>query len=160
LSARFQGGRHQLAKGSNPAFLRLCLQRVRACFFCTGAAAVLSACGGSSYTAHPITLSVSLSNPTVTLSQDSSVSIPVVVVAPTETVTFTIQGLPAGVTQSYKESESNPSGLLTLYANASTKPGTYQSMMVVGSSGQTAAQVFTLVITAMNKGQEDSLLSP
>jgi hypothetical protein len=76
------------------------------------------------------------------------VNVPVTIVAPTETATFTISGLPAGVSESYKESESNPSGLLTLVANSSTKPGTYMPVITVGSSGQTASVAFTLVISA------------
>lgn len=96
----------------------------------------------------PITLTVSLSNPTVTLPAGSSVNVPVVVIAPTETVTFAISDLPAGVVGTYKESESNPSGLLTLKANASTKPGSYKPIITVGTSGQTASLIFTLVVTA------------
>ncbi|HYK37724.1 hypothetical protein [Alloacidobacterium sp.] len=88
------------------------------------------------------------------LSPGSSISVPVVVVAPTETVTFAISGLPAGVAESYKESESNPSGLLTLTAGAATKSGTYQPTIIVGSSGQTASFVFTLVITTVNASSE------
>jgi hypothetical protein len=72
----------------------------------------------------------------------------VIIVAPTETATFTIAGLPAGVSYSYEESESNPSGLLTLIANSTTVPGTYMPKVTVGSSGQTASVVFTLLITA------------
>lgn len=106
----------------------------------------------------PVTLSVSLSNPTITLSPGNSVSVPVVVVAPTETVTFAIDGLPAGVAESYKESESNPSGLLTLTAGASAKPGTYQPTIIVGSSGQTASFAFTLVVVTMSGGVEGPAL--
>lgn len=94
----------------------------------------------------PITLSVSLSNPTITMSPGSSVGVPVMVVAPTETVLLTINGLPAGVSENYKESESNPSGLLTLNANASTQPGTYKPTIVVTTSGHSASFVFTLVV--------------
>jgi hypothetical protein len=81
----------------------------------------------------------------------TAVNIPVTIVAPTETATFTISGLPAGVSESYKESESNPSGLLTLIANSTTKPGTYMPTITVGSSGQTASVAFTLVISAPPK---------
>jgi hypothetical protein len=84
------------------------------------------------------------------MSPGSSVSVPVTIVAPTETVIFTITSLPAGVSQNYKESESNPSGLLTLQANSLTKPGTYKPTIVVSTSGQTASLVFTLVVTAMS----------
>jgi hypothetical protein len=55
------------------------------------------------------------------------------------------------VSENYKESESNPSGLLTLIANASTVPGTYMPKITVGSSGQTASVVFVLVISAPPK---------
>jgi len=106
------------------------------------------ACGGGQYTPPAFTLSVSLSNQTITMSPNSSVSVPVVIVAPTETVLFTINNLPYGVDQTYKESESNPSGLLTLHANALAKPGSYSPTIVVSTSGRSASLVFTLVITA------------
>ncbi len=78
----------------------------------------LTGCGGGSYTPPPINLSVSVNNTTVTVPPNGMpVNVPVTIVAPTETATFTIAGLPAGVSESYKESESNPSGLLTLIAN-------------------------------------------
>jgi hypothetical protein len=105
-------------------------------------------CGGGTFSPPPINLSVSVNNATVTVPPNgTAVNVPVTIVAPTETATFTISGLPAGVTESYKESESNPSGLLTLVANSSTKPGTYMPTITVGSSGQTASVVFTLVIS-------------
>jgi len=85
------------------------------------------------------------------LPQGGTVYAPVVIVAPTETASFAISGLPAGVNQSYKESESNPSGLLTLTASTATRVGAYMPTITVGSSGQTASVVFTLVITAPGK---------
>ncbi len=110
---------------------------------------VLAGCGGAGYTPAAITLSVSLSNKVITLQANGmSLNIPVTIVAPTETATFTIQGLPAGVSESYKESESNPSGLLTLTASPSTTPGTYTPTIIVGSSGQSASLNFTLIVTA------------
>lgn len=141
-----------MAKDSMPAFFRFGSRPFWACVLSLGILINLSACGSSQNTPPPVTLSVSLSNPIVTLAAGSSVSVPVVVVAPTETVTFTISSLPAGVTQSYKESESNPSGLLTLAAGPSTQPGTYKPTIVVASSGQTASFTFTLVITAVSAG--------
>lgn len=109
-----------------------------------------SGCGGSNSGSPPqIVLSVSLSNPTVTVVRGGAPAlVPVTIMAPTETVTFSISGLPAGVTQSYKESESNPSGLLTLAASSVTDTGTYMPKIVVGSSGQTASVVFTLIVAA------------
>jgi hypothetical protein len=113
----------------------------------------LTACGGgTSFAPPPINLSVSVNNTMVVVPANSTaVNIAVTIVAPTETATFTITGLPAGVSENYKESESNPSGLLTLIANASTVPGTYMPTITVGSSGQTASVVFVLVISAPPK---------
>lgn len=114
---------------------------------------MLASCaGGTSFSPPPINLSVSVNDTTVVVPPNGTpVNVPVVIVAPTETATFTISGLPAGVTENYKESESNPSGLLTLVANSSTKPGTYMPIITVGSSGQTASVAFTLVISSPPK---------
>jgi hypothetical protein len=108
----------------------------------------LAGCGGSSDMIAPVVLTVSLSNATIDLAQGGTALAPVIVNAPTEAVTFTITGLPAGVSQVYKESESNPSGLLTLTANTAAPIGSYKPTIVVGSSGQTASFAFTLVVTA------------
>ena len=114
-----------------------------------GTILILSSCGGGQYTPAPITLSVSLNNKVITLQANGMpLNISVTIVAPTETATFTIKGLPPGVSESYKESESNPSGLLTLTASPSTDPGTYTPTIIVGSSGQSASLGFTLVVTA------------
>jgi hypothetical protein len=108
--------------------------------------------GGTSFSLPPIVLSVSVNGTTVVVPPNgTAVNIPVTIVAPTESATFTISGLPAGVSDTYKESESNPSGLLTLVANSTTKPGTYMPTITVGSSGQTASVAFTLVISAAPK---------
>jgi hypothetical protein len=129
-----------------------------------GLVLVLISCGGgTSFSPPPITLSVSINNTTVVVPPNGTpVNVPVVIVAPTETATFTISGLPAGVTDNYKESESNPSGLLTLIANSSTVPGTYMPTITVGSSGQTASVVFVLVISAPPKpaGAKSRIVEP
>lgn len=110
----------------------------------------IGGCGGHSNTPQPIVLSVNLSISSITVRQGgAAVLVPITVVAPTETVTFTITGLPPGVTQSYKESESNPSGLLTLTASSNATVGTTTPVITVGSSGQTATTSFTLVVAAM-----------
>jgi hypothetical protein len=111
-----------------------------------------SGCGArSSNVPPPIVLSVSLSNSTIVVTQGGPpVYVPVIIDAPTETATFTITGLPGGVSESYRESESNPSGQLTMMANAKAPLGTYKPTITVGSSGQTASLVFTLVISAAN----------
>jgi hypothetical protein len=119
---------------------------------------LMMGCGGSTqFTPPPVHLSVSLSNTTVVVpAGGAAVNVPVVIVAPTETASLTITGLPAGVMENYRESESNPSGLLTLVANSATKPGTYMPTITVGSSNQTASLAFTLVITSAAKAANDS----
>jgi hypothetical protein len=126
------------------------------CSSLLGAAVLLSvtSCGGgkTSFSPPPINLSVSVNNATITVPPNNmAVYVQVVIVAPTETATFTIAGLPAGVSFNYRESESSPSGLLTLMANPSTMPGTYMPLITVGTLGQTASTVFTLVVTAPAK---------
>jgi hypothetical protein len=108
--------------------------------------------GGTSFSPPPINLSVSVNNATITVpANNMAVNVPVIIVAPTETATLTITGLPAGMSFNYRESESNPSGLLTLIAIPSTIPGTYRPQITVGTLGQTASVVFMLVITAPTK---------
>jgi hypothetical protein len=114
----------------------------------------LTGCGGgkTGFSPPPINLSVSVNDATITVpANNMAVNVQVVIVAPTETATFTITGLPAGMSFNYKESESNPSGLLTLMAIPSTMPGTYMPQITVGTLGQTASVVFTLVVTAPAK---------
>jgi hypothetical protein len=111
---------------------------------------VLTGCGArDAFSPPPIDLSVSLSNTTIVVPRGGMpVNVPVEIVAPTETAALTICCLPQGVSESYKESESNPSGILTLAANSSSVPGTYMPTITVGTSGQTASLVFTLIISA------------
>jgi hypothetical protein len=113
----------------------------------------LTGCGGgTSFSPPPINLSVSVNNATITVPANGmAVNVPVTIVAPTETATFTITGLPGGMSFDYRESESNPSGLLTLMAIPSTMPGTYRPQITVGTLGQTASVIFTLVVTAPAK---------
>jgi hypothetical protein len=114
----------------------------------------LTGCGGgkTSFSPPPINLSVSVNNATITVPpNDMAVYVQVVIVAPTETATLNIAGLPAGVSFIYRESESSPSGLLTLMATPSTMPGTYMPQITVGTLGQTASVLFTLVVTAPAK---------
>jgi hypothetical protein len=113
---------------------------------------LISCGGGTSFSPPPVNLSVSVNNNTITVPANGmAVSVPVVIVAPTETATLTVTGLPAGISFNYKESESNPSGLLTLMAIPSTMPGTYMPQITIGTLGQTASVLFTLVVTAPAK---------
>ena len=113
----------------------------------------ISGCGGShSMTTPPIVLSVTISeNPIPITAGGLPVYVSVLIDAPTETVSFAMMGLPGGVSESYKESESNPSGQLTLTANSSTPPGTYKCTVTVGSSGQMASTMVNLVVAPPSK---------
>jgi len=141
-----------MVRSSRPWITRLPLLRSRIGLASATFVLAVTGCGGGAFTPPPINLSVSVNNTTVVVPPNgTAVNVAVTIVAPTETATFTISGLPAGVSESYKESESNPSGLLTLVANSSTVPGTYMPQITVGSSGQTASVIFTLVISAPPK---------
>jgi hypothetical protein len=121
----------------------------------------LTGCGGrSADTPPPIQLSVTINNTTIQLpSNGVPVGVQVIIMAPTETATFSLIGLPAGVSWNYKESESNPSGLLTLTAATTTVAATYKPTITVGSSGQTASLVFTMVVSPPAKTSNSSLPS-
>ncbi len=122
---------------------------------------ILSGCGSSSsFMNPPIVLSVSL-NPTVPITSNNvPIGVQVTIMAPTETATFSIIGLPGGLSYSYKESESNPSGLLTLTAATTTVAGTYRPVITVGSSGQTATTSFALVVSAPTKSAVNLVENP
>ena len=123
-------------------------KRVFACL-CALRCAGAVGCGGShGYTNPPIVLAVSVDESPILIHQRATVYVPVMVMAPTETVTFAMNGLPAGVAASYRESESNPSGQLTLMANADAAVGTYSCTITVGSSGQMASSVVPLEVEA------------
>jgi hypothetical protein len=114
---------------------------------------ITAGCGShSGFTPQPIILSVSINNTTVQITSNAvPLGVPVTIMAPTETATFSMIGLPSGLSYSYKESESNPSGLLTLTAATTTVSGTYKPTITVGSSGQTASITFTMVVSAPAK---------
>ena len=103
-------------------------------------------------TVPPVVLSVTINeNPISITAGGAAVYVQVLIVAPTETASFAMMGLPAGVSETYKESESNPSGQLTLTATSATPPGTYKCTVTVGSSGQTASTMVNLVVAPPRK---------
>jgi hypothetical protein len=113
----------------------------------------LPGCGGKANNAPaPFPLSVTIGMPTLTIQQGGQPILqPITIMAPTETTTFVVSGLPAGVNATYKPSESNPSGLMTLTANASATIGSTMPVITVGTKGETATTTFTLVVTAAKK---------
>lgn len=114
-----------------------------------GALSIVNGCGGShSFMNPPIVLTVMVNESPVVIHPGQTIYVPIIIMAPTETVSFAINGLPGGISSSYKESESNPSGQLTLIANSSAQAGSYPCTITVGSSGQTASTAMALSVVA------------
>ncbi|MDE3200107.1 MAG: hypothetical protein KGN79_04230 [Acidobacteriota bacterium] len=116
------------------------------------AAITVCACGGNANAGmgamNPI--SVHLVTQTVTVVQGGpAVSVVITIDSPSETAVVQVGGLPAGVSVSYAASDTNPSGLLTLTANATAIKGTFMPTVTVLSAGQTAMTTFTLNVVAM-----------
>jgi hypothetical protein len=117
-----------------------------------GFCSVLPGCGGShAFAPPPVVLSVTVNESPIVISPGQTIYVPVLIMAPTETASFAIAGLPAGVSASYKESESNPSGQLTLIASSGAQVGSYRCTITVGSSGQTASTVVQLDVNMAAK---------
>ena len=109
----------------------------------------MGGCGGShAFTNPPIVLNITVSQSPIVIAPGQTIYVPIMIMSPTETVSFAIDGLPAGISSSYKESESNPSGQLTLIANSSTPIGSYRCTITVGALGQTTSTVVPLNVVA------------
>lgn len=112
------------------------------------AAWALTGCGGSG-SPMMLPISVTLSSPTVTVSQGGSpVQVHITIQSTSETALVNFTGLPAGVKVTYAASDTNPSGLLTFTAIASAPAGTFMPFVTVNSAGQTATARFTLIVSA------------
>ena len=99
----------------------------------------------------PVKLSVALANPSLSLTQGSTVSSEIIIMAPTESVQLQLSNLPAGVTGTYAATPQNPSGILRFSATDNATIGTSMPIVTVMSSGGTASRVFSLQITAKSK---------
>lgn len=111
------------------------------------------ACGGNARAGmgamNPI--SVHLVTQTLTVQQGGpAVSVVITIDSPSETAVVQVGGLPAGVSVRYAASDTNPSGILTLKANADAMKGTFMPTVTVMSAGQTAVTTFTLNVIAMS----------
>jgi hypothetical protein len=109
----------------------------------------MTGCGGSgAVTSTPARVSVSLSAPSVTVSQDGmEVVVQINIESPSETALVFVTGLPGGVKEGYSPSDTNPSGVLTFMGSPAAPVGTYMPTITVNSAGATAATQFTLVVT-------------
>ncbi|MGA2534526.1 MAG: hypothetical protein ABSF53_00820 [Terracidiphilus sp.] len=109
----------------------------------------MTGCGGSgTFTSTPPHISVSLSAPSVSVSQDGmQVVVQISIVSPSETALVSVTGLPGGIKQGYSPSDTNPSGDLTFIGSPAAPIGTYMPTITVSSAGATASTQFTLVVT-------------
>ena len=120
------------------------------CVAWCGSALAISACGGggnSMVTQLPIT--VSLTTPTVVVTQGGPpVIVQIIITSTSETALVAVIGLPAGLQEKYAASNTNPSGTLTFTAAKTAQPGTYAPTVNVNSAGQMASTTFTLIVKA------------
>jgi hypothetical protein len=109
----------------------------------------MSGCGGmGSFSSMPPRISVSLSVPSVTVSQNGmEVVVQINLASPSETALVFVTGLPGGIKQGYSPSDTNPSGVLTFIGGPATPVGTYMPTITVNSAGATATTQFTLIVT-------------
>ncbi|HLY42499.1 MAG TPA: hypothetical protein VKR52_14890 [Terracidiphilus sp.] len=114
-------------------------------------ALLIAGCGGSSggmLSQAPITVKLPIST-VVVMPAGSPTTIPIQIQSTSETALVSLSGLPGGVQAKYAASDTNPSGILTFTANASTMTGTSMPTVTVMSAGQTAMTRFTLVVKTM-----------
>jgi hypothetical protein len=113
-------------------------------------AQLAASCGGSGgMLSHaPITVNLPIST-VVVMPGGSPVSVPIQIASTSETALVSVNGLPGGVRISYAASDTNPSGILTFTANATTMTGTSMPTVTVMSAGKTAMTQFTLVVRTM-----------
>jgi hypothetical protein len=111
----------------------------------------LGGCGVTT-SAKPATLSVTLGGSTIAVPQDGTpVTLPVTINPLNSTVSVTVTGMPAGVTQQYSTTASGPLGNLTFVGGATVPAGTYPAVVTVSENGQTASANFTLVSAVVAK---------
>jgi len=113
------------------------------CLLCTS-----SGCGGKRRDGgslmNPITVHLPVSTVTI-VPGGAAVSIAIQINSPSETALVSVVGLPAGIGVKYSASDTNPSGILTFTAIATTMTGTYSPIITVISAGQTVKTGFTLI---------------
>jgi hypothetical protein len=111
------------------------------------AAACATGCGGRSGVVSLPPITVYLPVTTVTITQNgASMTIPIQIQSTSETALVKVAGLPAGVSETYAASDTNPSGTLTFTATRTATAGRFMPQVSVMSAGQTANAVFTLIV--------------
>ena len=123
---------------------------LRALLVVTGAGAMLATpgCGGRAMFEAPPAISVSLPNPTVVVSQDGlQVTVPIQINSTSETAIVIVTGLPGGIQEFYKASDTSPSGDLFFTGSTAAMVGTYMPTIAVSSAGAMATTQFQLMVT-------------
>jgi hypothetical protein len=107
---------------------------------------------GSSSSAPPVTVSISLGSATVVAPQDGTAAtlpVTVTVAGASGPANVTVSGLPSGVTSQFVATSSG--GTLTFTGSAAAAAGSYTPTVQAALSGQTATQSFTLVSAVVAK---------
>ncbi|MGD0830205.1 MAG: hypothetical protein ABR907_04630 [Terracidiphilus sp.] len=113
----------------------------------------LTGCGGgsTSTTTPPPVLGVTLGASSLVVPQDGAAAqLPVNITGATGSVTVTVSGLPAGVTQNFKVTTS-PSVALIFTGSPSASSGSAVVTVRASTSAQSASQTFTLVSAPVAK---------
>ncbi len=114
---------------------------------CCGSMLIMAGCGGR--TGNPSATPISVSLPVsriVVMPSGAPVTAQIQIVSTSETALVMVSGLPGGIQEKYAASDTNPSGILTFTAAATTHTGTYMPTITVDSAGQTASTTFTLIV--------------
>jgi hypothetical protein len=112
-----------------------------------GLAWVAAGCGGGSVVVSLPPITVYLPVTTVTITQNGApMAIPIQIQSTSETALVSVAGLPAGVSETYAASDTNPSGTLTFTATRTATSGRFMPQVSVMSAGQTANSGFTLIV--------------
>jgi len=111
---------------------------------CAGVAVVLAACGsgGSTSTA----LSLSLSSSAVLASQDGTPASTTATVTGAASATFSVSGLPNGVTPQITQPGASGQGIVSLIASPTAPSGTYALQVTASAGSASTSQPLTLVV--------------
>jgi hypothetical protein len=76
------------------------------------------------------------------------VTVPIQIDSTSETAIVMVVGLPGGIEETYRASDTNPSGTLFFTGSPAAMVGTYMPTIEVSSAGAMATTQFQLVVTA------------
>jgi hypothetical protein len=112
----------------------------------------LSGCGGGGSTSTQPVLGVTLGSTSLVVPQDGTAALlPVTVTGWSGSITISVTGLPAGITQQHPSSFSGPTESLTFTGSTSAPAGNSTVSVIASSNGQSASQSFTLISAPVAK---------